>query len=632
MGDSNARNDSVAAAKSMPEASIGEEIIYCLQGAPRLTGLDIVDGAELGNMAGAYWTTQDLVRLATVRATTAPPNSPGIAWGGDHAGLGQTQRTIVRTATGTFSVRATLNNPERAVHLNVLALTALTCDLRIQLGPGHYKDYAGFVGGFQLATLTATAAPADLRAWSRLVWNIGQPGLTDNVREVTVAAVGDQTVTVTLGTPATGQHIQQALLHICQWPALEVSELTFSGGHTINCDTAYDFDRRWTRARIAEVLPDRFNPPQCYTRGTAITLSARLRVTRAPTDTEWVNVRGRANIGGVAMEWAAAPIAVAPNAVTVDFAAAVTAPQTLAPVVGHYPGAQINWEMQDPNNAWVAMGQTTHTLYVTMGDPVAPLAVYWTLLHASCVNGAGCQAAGALADAAFTSYTGRNMRRKRDNKPMTYWDPRAQARPNGTTARMLASDTTRQQVAAADNVLPWAGGEAVATGHCGAWAESFIDMLGIHGVATAQKINVQNMLQMLPPPAVPPAAPGGFLVATWTFMPPAVPNGAALTHHHWITCVAGAYAPGQSNPTPPPAFGNHFVVWCTSNSTLYDPSYGTHFTAATTNATLLAWEMASISGLSRGDNVNPNAGYATTAVPAPGRRLRFRRTVSGIDL
>jgi hypothetical protein len=127
------------------------------------------------------------------------------------------------------------------------------------------------------------------------------------------------------------------------------------------------------------------------------------------------------------------------------------------------------------------------------------------------------------------------------------------------------------------------------------------------------------------------ATNGGFLVATWNFVtPPALQRGF-LTHTFRGDCTAGVHAAGQNNPSPPPAFYNHFIVWNTTTNALYDPSYGNQFTVGNQAAILLAWEMGSISGLFA-DGAAPNAGYPTAGTAAPGRRLRFEDLAAGADL
>ena len=254
------------------------------------------------------------------------------------------------------------------------------------------------------------------------------------------------------------------------------------------------------------------------------------------------------------------------------------------------------------------------------------MTVHWTLLDYSCQQAAGTTTPANFVPAAFNTYTGRNVRRKRDGRPMTYWDPRSVARGNSNTAALLGSDTRRQWNSQDDDGTPNILCTRVATGHCGSWADSFLDMLRIHGVVTAHKVYIGNRFKLCGINAGNPnaitAEDGVFLIQTWNFATPPALSGTALTHTRGVNCTRGAYAPGQSNPTPPPQFRNHFVVYCMLSNRIYDPSYGTVTPGAGLAASLLAWEMAGISGLYT-SGAAPNAGFATAALPAPGRRLRF---------
>lgn len=590
---------------------------------PLLTGLSIVDGA-LG-AAPNQWTTVDAARRVQVLATTNPDRvgaANDITWDGAGVTVAPWRRDISRAAVGNFVTGATLNNPRLQVQVAVWDLTNAVSDLPLAHAGTTRKGYAGYVPG-DTATLTATTNPDQLLVWQNLNWSTGATG---HQCPVNVSAVGDQTITVTLGTAAIGQLTRQVVLHICQWPVLEVTEITFSHGHVINQDTVADFDRLWTRARMGAVAPNPINPPECYTRAASIGLSVKLRVVTPPTDTETVIVRGRATIGGAAMTWTSGNITVNAGDLEVSFPA-VDANQPLPNQVNFYPAAQIDWEMSDPNGGWIVIGSTTHDIYLTLGNPAGG-PVYWTLLHHSCVNAAATAAEAAFVDAAFTSYTGRNMQRRRDPKPMTYWDPQNVAGGNGNTAMLLGSDTTRENPLLPGPPDP--GGQPVAAGHCGSWAESFVDMLKMHGVTSGHKVNVTRSAPMRRVGGL-PAATGGFLVAAWNFT--AVPAVLAdrLTHAQWVTCTTAVHAPGQSNLAPPPAFYNHFIVWNTVTNTLYDPSYGTHFHGAGQAATLLAWEMGSISGLFA-DGMVPNSGFVTVGGGVPGRRLRFQDQVTMADL
>jgi hypothetical protein len=211
---------------------------------------------------------------------------------------------------------------------------------------------------------------------------------------------------------------------------------------------------------------------------------------------------------------------------------------------------------------------------------------------------------------------------------MTYWDPQDDAGGNGNTAALLGSDTTREDPMNPGPPDPM--GAQVAAGHCGSWAESFVDMLKIHGVTSGHKVNVTRVAPMRRAGGL-PATVGGFLVATWDFAAAPAVQAGRLTHTQYTDCTTGAHAPGQSNLTPPPAFYNHFIVWNITTNTLYDPSYGTRFNAGGQAATLLAWEMGSISGLFA-DGGPPDAGYPTNGAGAPGQRLQFEDQVTNANL
>lgn len=625
MGNSDQREGSRDDVSRIGDRRIGDDEQSCLlDREPRLTALAIVAGARAAQ-SGHYWTTLHAVRTATVRATTDPPDAAGITWTGPVQGAAATVRTLSRAAAGRIKVQASLD-VTRSVRLHVFDLVSLVSDLPIAVAGTTRKGYAGFIPNNR-ARLTATVNPASDPILGTLTWSAGVAGVQAGERLVDVSAVGNQTVTATLGTSAMGSITQQVVLQVHQWPLLEIQELTFSRGHDIDNDTLGNFDRQWTRARVGQTAPARFNPPQCYVRNTQVELTATLRVTRQPTGPENVVVRGTATVGGQQLVWTSAAIAVAVGAATVNFPAPVLSVGSLPNQVGSHPAVHIDWEMSDPNGGWIPIGRTTpHHFYVTLGDPAGGVTVHWTLLDYSCQHAAGTNTPANFVPAAFNTYTGLNVRRKRDNRPMTYWDPRSVARGNGNTAALLGSDTRRQWNSQDDDGTPNMFCERVATGHCGSWAHSFLDMLRIHGVVTAHKVYIGNRDQLRGPNAgnanVITSEDGVFLIRTWNFATPPALNGAALTHNRGVNCTRGPYAPGQSNLTPPPQFRNHFVVYCMLSNRIYDPSYGTFAQGVNLAAALLAWEMAGISGL-YSPGAAPNAGFATAALPAPGRRLRF---------
>jgi hypothetical protein len=576
---------------------------------PTLVSLAVANATYDG---AHWWTVVSPVGNITVTATTQPNNNNGewaqITWGGS----GATQdppnvRTVgIRAPQTALPVTALLNGPMQTVVIDIYDLTAIACNLRINLTANRWKDYAGFVAN-GAARMTATTDRN--QAWPKLVWSAGgaaAPAL--NQQDYATAAVGDINVSVALA----GKSIP-AVLHICQWPVLAVYSITFSGGHTVNNDTVADFDNKWTAARAqANGANPQLDPsPLCYTCGNPITLTATLSVTTHPTDPENVTVRGRATIGGVNMVWTSGAIRVNVLAPTVSFPAVVGGGPALPNTVAAYNPVTITWEMSDPNGGWIGIGTTQHLIYATLRDPVGTPA-YWTLLHYSCTGGAGAANDQQLITGAFNPLTGRNLVRKRDGVALCYWDPPAappqvpQSSDVWRTALLLAAPLGR--------------------GHCGSWAEFLMDMFKVHGVITGHKVNVTRaaVVQQIGPPVVVLAANvgRGFMVATWNFAGAAARSATDLTHTQGADCNPGAYSPGQNNVRPPAAFFNHWVVYCTTDNRIYDPSYGHDF------PTPAAWEPPSISGLFSA-GAAPNAGYS----PVGGARLlQFHDTTTATNL
>jgi len=569
---------------------------------PTLVRLDVTH-AELD--ATGWWTSRKTGDPVRIKATTAPDDSAGewaqIGWGG--AGGTESSprwRGVDRGAVAAnLVVTAALNGPPQQVLLDVFDVTALTCANLAATGVANrWKGYAGYVPG-NVAQMSATTSPAESRVWSHLRWApAGTQRLTANQNDQPATAVGDHPVKVTLRSRSiTGT------LHLCQWPALAVRSIAFSGGHTINNDTSGSFDNHW---QLARAVGDLDPAPLCYSRNVAASLSVTLTVATPPTDPETVRVRGSATVNGVNITWTSAPIVVNPGAAAVSFAAPVAGSAPLATAVAALTGGTaltIQWTMTDPNGAWIAIGSTRHNVYVTLGNPVAGTPVYRTLLHHSCTGAAGATTDQQLVTGAFAQVATRALTRQRDNVPLTYWNPQAAAKPNGSTALML--------------------GEPTGAGHCGAWAEFLVDTFRIHGVTTGHKVNVRRTAQVAGRTGgilamLPDATKRGFLVATWNFGAVPATSATELTHTMRGTCMPGVHAPGQNNPTPPPAFYNHFVVHCTTDGRIYDPSYGHHV------GTPLAWEAASISGLySDAHLAYPTAGYHPTGAA---RLLEFKYT------
>jgi hypothetical protein len=572
---------------------------------PTLVSL-AVNGATADG-AGGYWAVVNAIAHVDVVATTQPADDNGewaqIAWTGN--GITQDPPNTRRVLCGmarTVTVTATLNGPPQSVTIEIYDLASIASNLRINRPGNVWKDYAGFMPA-NTGIVSATTTPANNTVWGLLAWPLGggAAGAALNQQNYNTAAAGDINMQVTLGAKQIN-----GTLHICQWPVLAVDDITFSGGTTVNNDTVANFDNHW---RSGRAVANRDPSPLCFRRNRAITLTVTLRVTTPPTEAETVTVRGTATAGINNIVWTSGPIAVNPADATVSFPAAVAGSAPLPDQVDFYNPLTITWEMSDPNGGWIPLGPTEHLIYATLGTPAGTPA-YWTLLHYSCTPGAASDQ--AVITGAFNAIRGRNVTRKRDNVPLTYWTP---GRPANDPAAGMGNTTALL-------------GHATGAGHCGSWSEFLIDMFKLHGVTTGHKVNVTREAQVaqrqhpLPPRIVPAATPAGFLVATWNFAGPAT-NPNMLTHSQWGNCTEGPPAPGQNNAGPPPSFYNHFVVFCATDNRIYDPSYGNDF------ASPAAWEPASISGLFSDVVPGFNAGYS----PVGGTRLlQFRDRVTNANL
>jgi hypothetical protein len=347
-----------------------------------------------------------------------------------------------------------------------------------------------------------------------------------------------------LSTTAT---IESSVVHA----QLSIKEVTFSGNHEIDRDTAGDCPPPdWASNRNTQW-------PVCYTRARNVRLKARFDVIAPPTATESVRIRGIATLDNTAMEWTGS-VSVSPGSTEVT-TGELTSSAPLPNCVGYYSPATIQWEAEPPGApAYVAAGASANVVYVTLGDPSGTPA-YWTLLEISCKAAHGATSASQLIREAYVPFMSRTLTRMRDGRLLTYWEPK---------------DTNA--TCTADLLQMGHGG-----GQCGSWAEFLIDMYKCHG-EKGRKIEVVVTL------AYARARSVGFLVKHWMFWG----NGSyapPFTHLEGTECLSFPVA-GQGNDDPWPNFTNHFIV--RADGLFLDPSYGSppFFTE-------LEWENASIDGL-----------------------------------
>lgn len=338
---------------------------------------------------------------------------------------------------------------------------------------------------------------------------------------------------------------------------LEVAEVAFKDNHPIDRDTLGPFPGPdWQRGRDATQ-----QAPACYTRDTRVKVQATFRVTSAPSAAETVRVRGKASIGSTTLQWEG-DITVSSGDATVT-SPVLTSTAKLPNQVECVEGVQIEWEANPEGTGWGGAGSSEHVFYVLLGDPAGTPA-FWTLVDTSCRAAAGESSVGGTVARTFDPFLTRAMTRRRDGRPLTYWNP--------TTTTVT---NTRELLASGDG-----------SGQCGSWSEFLIDMYRVHGITDGEKVLIVRTV------ADWHSSRSGFLVKNWLFGPRgSLPQ--PFTHEMGTECVELPGIPGQTNPNPPPAFYNHFIV--RHGGQFYDPSYGGGPTA-----TQDLWENGAIDGLFRG--------------------------------
>jgi hypothetical protein len=350
---------------------------------------------------------------------------------------------------------------------------------------------------------------------------------------------------ISQGSPCNSTAPPPPLVHA----ALAIKELTFSGGHSVEKDTLGNFPSpEWLDSRSQAD-----QSPISYKKNTKIQLTAKFKVTTQPSSTESVDIKGDATFGSATLQWTGT-VSVSPTATEVTISAS-SAP--LPDQVDCFEAQDITWQMNPAGAGWAAAGTTRNIVYVTLGDPTGT-PNYWTLLDISCRAARGDSSPASLVSHVFTPLSTRSITRKRDGHALTYWNP--------PTTR---ATNTQLLLAAADG-----------SGQCGSWSEFLLDMYKVHGISNADKILIQRDSRRSL----------GFLVKNWRFNHPPPSSASSLTHLIGSECVELPGIPGQTNPNPPPAFVNHFIVRFSGQ--FYDPSYG-----AGPFSDQLTWERAAIDGL-----------------------------------
>ena len=352
---------------------------------------------------------------------------------------------------------------------------------------------------------------------------------------------------------------------------LRIIEVDFSSNHVVEKDTLGNFGSpEWRDGRSAVD-----QSPVCYTRNALVPLTAKFRVTRQPSVTETIEVKGTATFGSITLEWTSS-VPVSPSDTEVS-TPSITSNVSLPNHVGHYDPLSINWTYNPANTGWSSAGTTDHVFYVVLDSPTGTPA-YWTLLDISCRAAHGETTQSGIVSKCFVPFTGRSLTRKRDGIGLTYWNP------DTTNA------TNTQQIFARSD----------GSGQCGSWSEFLIDMYKCHGITGADKILIVRDIASHSTSTV------GFLVKNWNF----IGSGSQpppYTHVSGTECVDRSGVPGQRNSNPPPAFYNHFIV--KFGSEFYDPSYGVGPVSSQQN-----WRNGAIDGLFSGGNASKGfVDYTVTA-------------------
>ena len=257
----------------------------------------------------------------------------------------------------------------------------------------------------------------------------------------------------------------------------------------------------------------------------------------------------------------------------------------IADVIKHYPDGSftLNWEMstggnQNADSSWYPIGQTPHTVYVTLKDPKTTLRQE-SLFYISCQAADTEDKMNNVPERVWTGFEGRNVCRV-DGEQLTYYKKYG----NGirTTADLLA------------------GGD----GECDAWTYLFLDALKIQGFEF--KKNNFCRIRPLRSDANPQVGSGmdtGFMISTWQFGEPNVKHtsaphrykntpvrvswfNASRTDYEWefpavVNYTAGT--PGQGNGKPQALFPVHYMAYVIvtvngrTKEMFYDPSYGKKF-------------------------------------------------------
>jgi hypothetical protein len=511
--------------------------------AMKLVRLEVEDTHDL--TGGHSWCVADAVKKVRVRAITEPNDKKAWAqlkWKGASPTGDNNEALVNIKDTGDFVVEATLDAPQ-SVTIEVYDILKVDCPLPKKLSASKWKSYVSN----DVTRMKVTTEPNEDRVWKHLTWSEGTPTASKNESDVVLNPKGDRTVKAFLdGKPAEG------ILHICQWPRLEIQEVTFGGGHKVLNDGVAEigvaFDRKWIEGR-ADAAPNKpaadSQPPICFTRGKHVGLAAKFKVAEFPTEDETVTVRGTGDFGEVQAD------IVVHAAGPPDDMPEVQSSGVLNDYVDCDDFWTIKWEYKLQDGSWADANSTEHLLYLTLDDPLKD--IYFTLLDMSCRNARWQDTEEDFADSSFNAFQGHNG----DNNGI----------PRKGDGKLLSYYLTGYKTSGGNDAQTTAGilGSPQATGRCGGWSVMLLHMWKMHGINTA----VQRWYIRDGAPAFHDDTKR-FLVKNCDFT--AVSDNVGRYSHKGKAAIKLVGVPGQGKTNPQFDFGDHVVV--KFNNKLYDPSYG----------------------------------------------------------
>lgn len=235
---------------------------------------------------------------------------------------------------------------------------------------------------------------------------------------------------------------------------------------------------------------------------------------------------------------------------------------------------QLQWEVKFGSSAWAPVGTTTHTVYVTLGDPKTSLRQE-TLFYLGCKNADGQIYEAITVGRIWNEFTDLKTPRV-DGIRMKYWNP--------------------EQTACQSLVLMLASPDG--NGTCVAWANLFQALIDVQGISGVEIVEIESLFHNDNGYSFDNLTDrGSFLVKNWTFLPNgSAPSVCAPFTHRETEANDELGVEGQGNPNPPRAFLNHYIA--KFRGKFYDPSYGSG-----AFATPYDWEKTSLDGYEKVSDV-----------------------------